>query len=111
MGPPLPRSSTLSIMLLLSCSGLTRGFDEGPLFRDLGFELQSGDRVGLVGPNGVGKTTLLRIPAGRLWPTGRDLQRWAAEPAYARQAPARRSGCPAARRAEQPPRHGCHPLA
>jgi ATP-binding cassette subfamily F protein 3 len=50
-------------MLLLSCSQLARGFDEGPLFTDIGFELQSGDRVGLVGPNGVGKTTLLRLLA------------------------------------------------
>jgi ATP-binding cassette subfamily F protein 3 len=51
-------------MLLLSCSRLTRGFDEGPLFTDIGFELQGGDRVGLVGPNGAGKTTLLRLLAG-----------------------------------------------
>ena len=51
-------------MLLLSCSGLTRGFDEGPLFQDVGFELQAGERVGLVGPNGAGKTTLLRLLAG-----------------------------------------------
>ena len=48
-------------MLLLSCTGLSRGFDQGPLFSELGFELQLGDRVGLVGPNGVGKTTLLRV--------------------------------------------------
>ncbi len=51
-------------MLLLSCSDLSRGFDAEPLFRNVGFELQAGERVGLVGPNGVGKTTLLRILAG-----------------------------------------------
>jgi ATP-binding cassette subfamily F protein 3 len=51
-------------MLLLSCSRLARGFDEGPLFENVGFELQAGERVGLVGPNGVGKSTLLRLLAG-----------------------------------------------
>jgi ATP-binding cassette subfamily F protein 3 len=50
-------------MLLLSCSRLSRGFDEGPLFENVGFELHAGERVGLVGPNGVGKTTLLRLLA------------------------------------------------
>jgi ATP-binding cassette subfamily F protein 3 len=51
-------------MILLSCSRLSQGFDEGPLFEDIGFELYSGERVGLVGPNGAGKTTLLRLLAG-----------------------------------------------
>src|SRR5579872_1855572 len=51
-------------MLLLSCSELSRGFDEGPLFQHVGFELHAGERVGLVGPNGVGKTTLMRLLAG-----------------------------------------------
>jgi ATP-binding cassette, subfamily F, member 3 len=51
-------------MLLLSCSELARGFDEGPLFQHVGFELHAGERVGLVGPNGVGKTTLMRLLAG-----------------------------------------------
>jgi ATP-binding cassette subfamily F protein 3 len=51
-------------MLLLSCNQLSRGFDAEPLFEEIGFELFSGQRVGLVGPNGVGKTTLMRILAG-----------------------------------------------
>lgn len=52
-------------MLLLSCSGLSRGFDAGPLFEDIAFELYHGERVGLVAPNGAGKTTLMRILAGQ----------------------------------------------
>src|SRR5215207_1335496 len=55
---------TISLMLLLSCSQLSRGFDAEPLFEEIGFELNAGQRVGLVGPNGVGKTTLMRILAG-----------------------------------------------
>lgn len=55
-------------MILLSCSRLARGFDEGPLFEDIGFELYTGDRVGLVGPNGVGKTTLLNTISGLVKP-------------------------------------------
>ncbi|MGL4552145.1 MAG: ABC-F family ATP-binding cassette domain-containing protein, partial [Gemmataceae bacterium] len=51
-------------MLLMSCDGLERGFDAGPLFENVGFELRAGERVGLVGPNGIGKTTLMKILAG-----------------------------------------------
>ena len=61
-------------MLLLSCSRLSRGFDEGPLFENVGFELHAVERVGLVGPNGVGKTTLLRLLAGLDKPDDGDLR-------------------------------------
>lgn len=40
-----------------------------PLIRGMTFELQAGDRVGLIGQNGAGKTTLLRLLAGALTPS------------------------------------------
>lgn len=39
---------------------------EVPLIRDLSFTLMRGDKVGLIGPNGVGKSTLIRVLLGDL---------------------------------------------
>jgi energy-coupling factor transporter ATP-binding protein EcfA2 len=48
---------------LLSVDGLTFGYAE-PLLRDLTVDLRRGEVLGLIGPNGGGKTTLLRLIAG-----------------------------------------------
>ncbi|HWG27345.1 ABC-F family ATP-binding cassette domain-containing protein [Actinospica sp.] len=50
----------------LKATGLSLAFHAEPLFDGLSLALGAGDRVALVGPNGVGKSTLLKILAGRL---------------------------------------------
>ncbi len=63
--PTLAATGTVvDFMLILSCQELSRGFDRDPLFEAIGFELHAGERVGLVGPNGCGKSTLMKILAG-----------------------------------------------
>lgn len=46
--------------LLLEVKGLGKGFGGKPLFGDLSFVVQRGERMAILGPNGCGKTTLVR---------------------------------------------------
>jgi ATP-binding cassette subfamily F protein uup len=50
--------------LLLGCRGIAKTFGATPLFIDVSFGIHDGDRIGLVGPNGSGNSTLLRVLAG-----------------------------------------------
>ncbi len=52
----------------LELSGVARGYGGDPVFRHAGFALKGGEKLGLFGANGQGKTTLLRVIAGELEP-------------------------------------------
>jgi ATP-binding cassette subfamily F protein 3 len=62
-------------MSILTANDLGQSFGADDLFSSINLELAARDRVGLVGPNGVGKTTLLLILAGLHEPSAGIVQR------------------------------------
>src|SRR5437762_8222591 len=54
---------------VLTVHNLSKSFVIHPVFADVTFVVNEADRVALVGPNGVGKSTLLKIIAGLEQPT------------------------------------------
>ena len=53
---------------LLSVKGLEIGYGKNKIIGDIKFELHSGEIAAVMGPNGVGKSTLLRALSGLLPP-------------------------------------------
>ncbi|MCH4218588.1 MAG: ABC-F family ATP-binding cassette domain-containing protein [Megasphaera sp.] len=55
---------------IIDMDGVAFGYDPArPLFRDVTYHVVKHDRIGIIGENGVGKSTFLQIVAGQLQPT------------------------------------------
>jgi ATP-binding cassette, subfamily F, member 3 len=62
-------------MSLITVSSLSKSFGAEDLFSGVTFSVAKGARLALVGPNGIGKTTLLRILIGQEEPSGGSIAR------------------------------------
>ncbi|WP_324824489.1 ABC-F family ATP-binding cassette domain-containing protein [Sinanaerobacter sp. ZZT-01] len=51
-------------MIILNAIDLSKSYTEKPLLQELSFSIHDGDKIGLIGVNGTGKSTLLRIVSG-----------------------------------------------
>jgi ATP-binding cassette ChvD family protein len=60
--------------VVLEAEDLVKGFDDRVLIHDLDFKLPRAGIVGVIGPNGVGKTTLFRMIVGEEKPDSGDLK-------------------------------------
>jgi ATP-binding cassette ChvD family protein len=67
--PPGPRLGDV----VLEASSVSKSFGERTLMHDLSFSLPRAGIVGVIGPNGVGKTTLFRMIVGEEKPEGGEL--------------------------------------
>ena len=52
--------------MILSCQNVSKAFNEKSILKDISFHIEDYDKAAIVGINGVGKTTLLRIIVGEL---------------------------------------------
>ena len=58
----------------LVVENLTKGFDNGPLFKNLNLMVEVGEKVAILGTNGIGKTTLLKTLMNELTPEQGDIK-------------------------------------
>src|ERR1035438_4530104 len=60
------QSQKKSQSVILSCSHISKKIDQTEILKDVSFNVYKGEKIGLVGPNGVGKSTILKIISGHV---------------------------------------------
>jgi ATPase subunit of ABC transporter with duplicated ATPase domains len=68
---------------VLEMEGISKAYGDNQVLKDVTFKVERGDRVAIIGPNGIGKSTLLKIAVGEVEPDGGQSQ-WGyeARPGY-----------------------------
>lgn len=58
---------------VLKIDEVSKSFDDGVLFKNVNFNVYRGEKVGLIGPNGIGKTTLFKMILKKTYQTSGDI--------------------------------------
>jgi ATP-binding cassette subfamily F protein uup len=61
--------------LVFEAKHVTHSFGAAPILRDFSARIQRKDRIGIIGPNGCGKTTLIKLLVGELEPASGEIKR------------------------------------
>ncbi|MCC6133664.1 MAG: ATP-binding cassette domain-containing protein [Acidobacteria bacterium] len=68
---------------VLELSGIGKSYGDNEVLRNVSLTVERGDRLAIIGPNGIGKSTLLKIAVGELKPdSGRVIWGYEASPGY-----------------------------
>ena len=62
-------------MSLIRLNNISMKYEDRPVLRNVFFKLQEGERVGLIGKNGTGKTTVLKLILDQIEPTAGAVER------------------------------------
>lgn len=68
---------------IINCENLSFGYQETAVLKDISFSVKAGEYVGIIGPNGGGKTTLLKLIMGFLTPNSGTLTLFGMQPQQA----------------------------
>jgi ATP-binding cassette subfamily F protein uup len=69
------QDAALSGKLVFEAQHVTQSFGGAPLIRDFSTRILRKDRIGIIGPNGCGKTTLIKLLVGEIEPTAGTIRR------------------------------------
>lgn len=61
-------------MIELNINNLTKYYGANKIFEAISFEVKTGERIGLIGKNGCGKTTIMKIIMGKFKESNLNLQ-------------------------------------
>ena len=62
-------------MSLVRLEKVSKSYNGVPLLEDVDFRVEEGEKIGLIGRNGTGKTTIFRLITGQLEPTAGAIER------------------------------------